>query len=136
VEAWIANHLVVRYARAGESADDYRKRFTDSFGSDLVIALTKDNRKHGPAREALKVWHDFVAGTDPLNEDSALTATITMPGGIPRIGWMPKWSDEEAAKRTYTTWGKAQTLSDGWEKVESGQEADYRFFRVTVELNK
>ena len=36
--------------------------------------------------------------------------------------------------RTYRVWGKANLDDVAWSEVESGDEGDYRFFRVTVEM--
>jgi hypothetical protein len=44
-------------------------------------------------------------------------------------------SDAETAKRTYSVFGKTR-LSDDWTPVPAGQEADYNFFKVTVEMRE
>ena len=38
------------------------------------------------------------------------------------------------ALRRYTTWGKKSLLDTGWTEVEPGTEANYNFFKVTVEM--
>ena len=38
------------------------------------------------------------------------------------------------AARLYRVWGKANLDDAAWSEVEAGGEADYRFFRVTVEM--
>ena len=38
------------------------------------------------------------------------------------------------SERTYRVWGKVNLGDAAWCEVETGGEADFRFFRVTVEM--
>ena len=80
------------------------------------------------------VWEDYVAGTDPLDSDSHFTATIEFADGVPVIGWSPMLSAEKTALRNYIIFGKRELKSDKWEPIAEGREADYNFFKVSVEL--
>ena len=81
------------------------------------------------------VWQDYVAGTDPTDPSSVFTASITFDAatGDPVIGWSPVLSAAEAAKRKYTVFGKVRLNDADWTEVD-GDEADYNFFKVRVEM--
>ena len=82
------------------------------------------------------VWQDYVAGTDPTNALSKFTVKIEMKDGAPSVTWSPALNGEgvREGSRTYRVWGKANLNDAAWSEVEAGDEADYRFFRVTVEM--
>lgn len=82
----------------------------------------------------LSVWHDYVVGTNPTNRADVFRASITFDKdtNAPVIEWMPKLSEEEAAKRIYRKYGKRQ-LSDEWTPID-GDTSNYNFFMVTVEM--
>ena len=50
------------------------------------------------------------------------------------MSYTPELDDARKALRKYTTWGKKSLLDAGWTVVEPGKEADYNFFKVTVEM--
>ena len=107
--------------------------FSEMFGgfSSAFVQLTG---KKGCDGGELCVWHDFVAGTDPSNMNDVLRATIKFDGDTrnPVIGWTPELTPDEAEKRVYRKHGKKR-LDDAWAPVD-GNEADYSFFKVTVEM--
>ena len=88
--------------------------------------------------------NEYVAGTDPTNLASKLTATIKMGAdGRPILSWKPPLNGEtevgagvrEGARR-YSVLGK-RDLGDGeekWVPVAEGDESVYRFFKVGVEM--
>jgi len=106
--------------------------------NDLATALMKQTGKRDGESNMLCVWQDYVAGTNPTNEDDVFKASITKDkNGKIIISYTPEFKDEnEKAKRKYTTLGK-KSLMDAteWEVVPEGREADYNFFKVTVEMN-
>jgi len=108
--------------------------FKEKFGSDFTAALTKTTGKVDAAGNPMFVWQDYVAGTDPTDVEDVFTASVTMVGGKPVISYTPELSEAEAAKRKYTTWGKEKLQDEQWSEVPSGSEADYNFFKVTVEM--
>ena len=59
-----------------------------------------------------------------------------MRGGAPVVTWSPALNGEGVREgvRVYRVWGKANLNDASWSEVESGNEADFRFFRVTVEM--
>ena len=67
-----------------------------------------------------------VAGTDPTNVLSKFAAKIEMKDGAPVVTWSPALNGDgvREGSRTYRVWGKANP----------GDEGDFRFFRVTVEM--
>ena len=78
--------------------------------------------------------YEFVAGTDPTNATSTLKATISFnDDGCPIIGWEPELNEAEAAKRVYKKFGKVKLNDAEWVEVD-GNEADYNFFKVSVEM--
>ena len=109
--------------------------FAEKFGEDLTSALIMQTGKRDAQGNSLFVWQDYVAGTDPTMVDDVFHATITMVDGAPHIGYTPELSAEEAAKRTYTIYGKAKLQDEEW-SVVNGNESDYNFFKVTVEMKR
>jgi len=111
--------------------------FVSTFGDDFTAALMKPTKKKDGANNPMLVWQDYVAGTDPTKEDDVFKASITKDkNGKIIISYTPEFKDEaEKAKRKYTTLGK-KSLMDAvdWEVVPEGREADYNFFKVTVEM--
>ena len=108
--------------------------FESKFGSDFTAALTKPTGKRDGAGNAMLVWQDFVAGTDPTDEDDVFRADITFDAeGKPIISWTPELSEAEAAKRNYKKYGKVKLNDAEWTLID-GNEADYNFFKVSVEM--
>jgi len=109
--------------------------FEAKFGSDFTAALTKPTGKHDGAGNAMFVWQDYVAGTDPTNPNDVFKASITFDKdtGEPIISWTPELSAQEAAKRLYRKYGKVKLNDGDWTPID-GDASDYNFFKVTVEM--
>ena len=77
-----------------------------------------------------------MAGTDPTNALSKFTAKIEMKDGTPIVTWSPALNGEGKCEgvRVYRVWGKSNLGDVAWTEVGAGDEGDYRFFRVTVEM--
>ena len=108
--------------------------YVAKFGNDFTASLTKPTGKKDATGNPLQVWQDYVAGTDPTDVNDTFRATISVVGDEPVISWEPVLSVAEAAKRTYTIYGRQSLLSGSWAVVSSGQAANYNFFKVTVEM--
>lgn len=105
------------------------------FLDDFTAALTKPTGKRDGAGNEMLVWQDYVAGTDPTDEEDVFRASITFDAqGKPVISHTPELSAAEAAKRTYRTFGKVKLNDKDWTEVAEGEEDDYNFFKVTVEM--
>ena len=104
------------------------------FGSDFTRSLTLPTGKTDASGNALLVWQDYVAGTDPTDLNDMFSATISLQTGEPSISWTPKLSSSEEAKRRYTIYGRKSLLTGDWTVVPSGSESNYNFFKVTVEM--
>lgn len=131
--------VVITEIAGGSTAvpDSWPSRFpsyTAKFGGDFASSLTKPTGKKDAAGNALQVWQDYVAGTDPTDLNDVFRATIDMSGGTPVVSWTPVLPAAEAAKRTYTILGRKSLLSGDWTAVPSGQEANYNFFKVRVAM--
>ncbi|MBP5545021.1 MAG: hypothetical protein ILM98_13170 [Kiritimatiellae bacterium] len=72
------------------------------------------------------------AGLCPTNAAAAFHTVISCNDEMPEISWEPKLEPEEAAKRTYTIYGR-ESLTDasGW---TTPTNATHRFFNVSVEI--
>lgn len=81
--------------------------------------------------KATKLWEEFVAGTDPTNETSVLTARIDVQDGVPVVTWEPNLNTN-SIERLYKVYGK-ETLSPT-EKWAYPTNSLHRFFKVTVEM--
>ena len=131
--------VVITEIAGGSTAvpDSWPSRFpsyTAKFGGDFAASLTKPTGKKDAAGNALQVWQDYVAGTDPTDLNDVFRATIDMSGGTPVVSWTPVLPAAETAKRTYTILGRKSLLSGDWTPVPSGQEANYNFFKVRVAM--
>lgn len=114
-------------------ADEYPK-FTEKFGSDFTKALAMKTGKKDGAGNDMFVWQDYVAGTDPTKEDDVFTASITIVDGEVKVSYLPELDDARKALRKYTTWGKAKLTDKDWSVVGEGEEGNFNFFKVTVEM--
>jgi len=109
--------------------------YVTKFGSDFTKSLMKPTGKKDGSGNAMLVWQDYVAGTDPTDENDIFTASITTDtNGKLLISYTPELSDDEKAKRIYKTLGKVKLTDTDWTEVPVGHEADYNFFKVTVEM--
>jgi hypothetical protein len=81
--------------------------------------------------KSTKVWEEFVAGTDPTNETSVLTAKIDIQDGVPVVTWEPNLNTN-SIERLYKVYGK-ETLSST-EEWTYPTNSLHRFFKVTVEM--
>ena len=108
--------------------------FAEKFGGDFTKAITKETGKKDGAGKPMYVWQDFVAGTDPTDQDDVFRAAITFDGeGKPVISWTPELSGAEAAKRVYKKYGKIKLNDKDWQLID-GNEDGYNFFKVAVEM--
>ena len=81
------------------------------------------------------VWECYVAGISPTDETAAFRAVISWKDGQPEISWEPELSPEEAAKRAYRKFGRKLFTdpNEDWTEI-NGNEADFNFFKVSVEM--
>lgn len=108
--------------------------FVQKFGSDLSSAMLRTTGKIGANGEAMTVWQDYVAGTDPTDTDSKFSVKIDMKDGKPEIKWEPELSATDAAKRTYTIYGKKNLSDANWTPVSDTTTGEYQFFKVGVKM--
>lgn len=135
-EGWLDEIATMHDKPAG--FESYQEAFKARYGDDLKAALAKPTGKRDLKGNPLYVWQDYVAGTNPLDEEDAFTATITMEDGVPVIRWSPELSAEKAALRKYTVYG-ATALGGTWVDVSDKTDAErhelgYQFFRVSVKM--
>lgn len=105
--------------------------FTEKFGSNLSSALQSSTGKKDRDGNAMLVWHDFVAGTDPTKKDDLFAAKIDMQNGAPVVTWEPNLNTNGEV-RLYKVYGK-ETLSSA-EEWAYPTNSLHRFFKVTVEM--
>lgn len=108
--------------------------YTAKFGADFTASLTKPTGKKDAVGNPLQVWQDYVAGTDPTDINDFFRAEIRIVDNAPVVSWSPVLPAAEAAKRVYTIYGRASLLSGDWTPVPSGQESNYNFFKVVVQM--
>ena len=144
----------VQWLPYGESEHDHTLttevpvpyRWLESYGfgreTDFETAAKMKLGKVDGAGRAMSVEDDYIAGTDPTNLESKLTATIKMGvDGKPIVSWTPPLNGETAdgsgireGVRSYSVYGK-RILDDAveeWTPVTEGTEGNYRFFKVGV----
>lgn len=104
------------------------------FGADFPASLTRPTGKRDASGNALAVWQDYVAGTDPTDPDDVFSAWLEMDGDTPRIAWKPVLDEAGAAKRRYRIWACRSLLEGGWEEISASQAGGYNFFKLRVEM--
>ncbi|MBQ4440458.1 MAG: hypothetical protein II909_04920 [Kiritimatiellae bacterium] len=76
-----------------------------------------------------------MAGTDPTDETDVFRAGIIFKDdGSPEIFVLPELSADEREKRIYRKFGKVRLNDQDWVQIQDGEEPDYNFFRITVEM--
>jgi hypothetical protein len=135
-EGWL-DEIALKHNKPAGSIS-YQAAFIEKFGDDLSAALLKPTGKKDLHGNTLLVWQDYVAGTDPLDEEDKFVATVSMESGVPVVRWSPELSPADAALRKYTVYG-ATALDENWVDVSALSDierhrAGYQFFKVTVEM--
>ena len=108
--------------------------YENRFGADFTASLTRPTGKRDAAGNALAVWQDYVAGTDPTDPDDVFAAWLEMDGDTPRIVWKPVLDEAEAAKRRYRIWACRSLPEGDWEEISASRTGGYNFFKLRVEM--
>ena len=111
--------------------------FFDKFGSFGVDALRYKTGKVDAQGNSMRVWQDYVAGTDPTDPTSTFKATITIEDGVPKVKYDPELPEAQKSLRTYTTYGCVDLSTGDWVDVSDKTDAEragYNFFKVSVEM--
>ena len=61
-------------------------------------------------------------------------SSITIVDGEVKVSYTPELDDARKALRKYTTWGKEKLTDKDWSVVGEGEEGNFNFFKVTVEM--
>ena len=117
-----------------ESWAEKYPEYVQKFGGNFALSLTKPTGKKDAAGNSLQVWHDYVAGTDPSDINDAFTATIKIVDDKPVISVVPQLPESEKSLRKYTVYGKVSLKNADWIEVKTGNESEYNFFKVVVEM--
>ncbi|MCQ2368511.1 MAG: leucine-rich repeat protein [Kiritimatiellae bacterium] len=117
--------------------ETWKTQFTDRFGEVTADTLKKETGKVDCAGNRLQVWQEYVAGTDPLDAESKLLASVEMTDDGPVITWTPDLSEKG---RVYTIYGM-KNLTDKQKATDVTamtpgeiKAAGYRFFFMSVRL--
>lgn len=106
-------------------------------GNDYEAAAMRPTGKKDGKGNALCVWHDYLAGTDPTNANSVFRAKVEFENGLPRVGWEPDLNENgRKSDRFYKVFGK-KTLAanENWTRLaDEAAQRDYNFFKVTVNM--
>ena len=81
------------------------------------------------------IWQSYLAGLVPDDEESRFLAKIVIVDGKPVVTWEPD-TPELRTTRVYKKFGKKHIgdPNEQWSLVEDGNEGEYRFFKVSVEM--
>ena len=104
----------------------------DNIDMGLARGLTEDIANADLDGDGLTTAEEYVAGTDPNDPDSTFTANIEIVNGEPVVSYTPDLMGE----RRYKTLGKRDLgdPNEEWVEVEAGEEGNYNFFKVTVDM--
>ena len=122
-----------------EPLKDLFRSFLELYVKTLVPGVSTpeeyEGARHSKAANGMTYEACFVAGLDPERADAKLVSKITLKDGAPKITWEPALNGEgvKTGIRTYRVFG-CRELGDTWCEVTDGDEAEYRFFKTTVEL--
>ena len=108
----------------------------EKYGSAEAMAAAKSG-KCDCSGNALYIWQDYVAGTDPSDPASVFKVTaFSIVDGKLSVSWAPDLNEGgRRSERTYSIFGAESPGQDGWTLIESDSpDAKYRFFKVTVEM--
>ena len=139
-----------------EDGDAYRQELQDwlvekgkmaqpSVGADeATVAAAVMSAGEVRSAKGVPLWEEFVAGTDPDDEESKFSASISFDDeGKPVVMWSPALNDESPLEggstrmgaRRYRVFGKNElTAAEGWTECPEGTEGNYRFFKVSVDM--
>ena len=101
--------------------------------ADFETAAKLPSGKRDGSGNALSIWQEYVAGTDPTNETSRFTAKIEMRDGVPIVTWEPDLNEEGTkSERLYKVYGRESLDVDSpWQYPTNSL---HRFFKVTVDM--
>jgi hypothetical protein len=83
-----------------------------------------------PFGKSIPLWQDYVAGTDPTDENDRFTANITFENGELKVTWDPDLNDNGQQRRVYTIKGAVELTDEFTAPTNSAS----RFFKVEVSL--
>ena len=83
-----------------------------------------------PLGKSIPLWQDYVAGTDPTDENDRFTANIAIENDQINITWSPNLNEDGQQRRVYTIKGAAE-LTDTFTAPTNSAS---RFFKVEVSL--
>ena len=118
---WIDRHgLGPRYENGGNTFEQAAK-------------MPSPTGKRDANGNVLSVLDEYVAGTDPQDENDTFHAEIEFEDGKAVVKWHPELSPEEAAKRVYRTFGRELLGSGEWVELIDGNTDGFNFFKTSVE---
>ena len=112
------------------------KDFTRLYGEDFSAALMKPTGKKGSDGRPLRVWHDFVMGTDPTDPDDVLKVSLRMDKDRPVLEWRPNAPAALGFGRTYTVYGKRSLEDASWSVADPNDLSPWCFFKVGVSVGE
>jgi len=104
-------------------------RFVSPYGSDFSAAALLPSGKTARDGTAMKVWQDYVAGTDPTDTNDVFRAFVGVTNGVPYVWWMPNLNGRSVA-RIYTVSGRTALDVGDWQMAQTR----HRFFKVSVAM--
>lgn len=123
--AWLREKVAVASSIVADTASAAPRYY---LRQDFEQAAMSQTGKRDFAGRQLRVWQDYLAGTDPNNPADQFTITaLTTDGNGLRIRWYP----DLGADRRYVIYGK-RTLSDP--EWTTPTNSTHRFFQIEVKL--
>jgi len=109
-------------------------RFDKLYGTNVILAVLKPSGKTSLKGEAMYVWQDYVAGTDPTSSSDLFTVSLTMNGNVPSLKWRPdlRKGNTFLGRRTYVIYASTNLVD--WTEISEPDLDKYNFFKVGVGL--
>ena len=101
-------------------------------GATPLLAMGALTGKKDSFGRSLTAMHDYIAGTDPTDENSRFLAKIELRDGLPVFMWEPDLNQNGTkSERLYKVYGKGSLSDAEWTYPTNSL---HRFFKVTVEM--
>lgn len=133
----IPDAMIVEYSNLRKTSDSTYASFVTAKGWEMPknwVTKFFPNEKYYLARvnreaaNGRRIWECYEAGLDPTDEKAEFNISFELVDGKPVL----KVDPDLGTARIYKFYGSKDLTT--WTEVSAGNENDYNFFKVTVEM--